>query len=34
MRKILEWQMKAAQICDERPELEKTTADMFQTVSR
>ncbi len=31
--KILEWQMKAAQICDEHPELEKTTADMFQTVS-
>ncbi|QPJ66403.1 MAG: hypothetical protein G3M78_13755 [Candidatus Nitrohelix vancouverensis] len=31
--KILEWQMKAAQICDEKPELEQTTADMFQTVS-
>jgi hypothetical protein len=32
-RKILELQLKAARICDDNPDLERTTADMFQSVT-
>ncbi|NIQ01801.1 MAG: hypothetical protein GWM98_16525 [Nitrospinaceae bacterium] len=32
-RTILELQMKSAQICDDHPELEQKTADMFQSVT-
>jgi len=31
--KILDLQLEAARICDEHPELEQKTADMFQSVS-
>ena len=30
---ILEWQLKAAMICDTHPELEATTAELFQSVN-
>jgi len=32
-QEILQWQLKAAHICDDHPELEEKTAEMFQTVS-
>ena len=32
-QKILELQAKAAKICDEQPELEDLTAEMFQTIT-